>query len=156
MHEAAPLLPISSFRSLEDELDTSLLPQRIAGGVAGVLGVIGLMLTAVGLHGVIAYSVSRRSSEIGVRMSLGARPVDILRMMMRQGVVLALLGLGIGVPAAAIATRFLTSFLVGLNPIDLVTYLGIASLLLATSLLACYLPARRAARIDPWAVLRSE
>ena len=101
-------------------------------------------------------SVSRRSSEIGVRMSLGARPVDILRMMMRQGVVLALLGLGIGVPAAAIATRFLTSFLVGLNPIDLVTYLGIASLLLATSLLACYLPARRAARIDPWAVLRSE
>ena len=151
---AAPHLPIGDFGALEERLTVSHLPQRIGAGVAGALGIIGLLLTAVGLHAVVAYAASRRYSEIGVRMSLGAGPGDIVRMMLRQGLVLAAVGIGIGIPLAAAAGMLLSSFLVGMSPADPATYLGIAGMVLAASLLACYLPARRAARTDPLAALR--
>ena len=137
-------------------LSVSLLPQRIAGGVAGALGLVGLLLTAIGLHGVMAYSVSRRSNEIGIRMSLGATPAQIQGMTLRQGLVLALMGVGIGVPAAALAAQLLRTFLVGLSPIDVPTYLAISAILLITSLVASYFPARRAARVDALRTLLSE
>lgn len=154
IRSAAPHLPIADFGALEDRLAVSYLPQRIAAGIAGVMGMIGLFLTAVGLHAVVAFAASRRSSEIGVRMSLGARPGDIVRMMLRQGLALTAIGIGIGIPLATGAAMLLSSFLVGMSPADPLTYLGIAAVLLAASLLACYLPARRAARTDPLAVLR--
>ena len=147
-------LPIRAFVPLDRQLAVGLLPQKIAAGVAGVLGVIGLLLTAVGLHGVVAYSAARRSSEIGLRMSLGARPADILRMMLRQGLVLAGIGIAIGVPLAAASARLLGTFLVGVSPMDPATYVGISAVLMAASLLACYLPALRASRVDPATVLR--
>ena len=156
IREHSPYLPIREFGPLEDQLAIALMPQRIAGAVAGSLGLIGLLLTAVGLYGVVGYAVSRRSSEIGVRMSLGARPSDVVRMVLGQGLRLALIGIGVGIPAATFAGRLLDVFLVGLSPLDAPTYSAIATLLLATALLASYIPARRAARIDPLTVLRSE
>ena len=148
IREQAPHLPLLGLGLLEDRISVSLLPQRIAGGVAGALGLVGLLLTAIGLHGVVAYSVSRRSNEIGIRMSLGATPAQIQGMTLRQGLVLALMGVGIGLPAAAIAAQLLRTFLVGLSPVDLPTYLVISAILLTTSLVASYFPARRAARVD--------
>ncbi len=155
LREHAPHLPIGNFGSLEDRLAVALLPQRIAGSVAGALGLIGLLLTALGLYGVVAWSVVRRAGEIGMRMSIGATPTDIVRLILRQGITLTLIGIAVGIPAAFGTSRLLSSFLVGVSPMDPVTYLGISAVLLVTALLASYLPARRAARIDPLTVLRS-
>ena len=141
---------------LEDQLAVSFLPQRVAGLVTGALGLVGLFLTAVGLYGVLAHMVSSRASEIGVRMSLGARPRDIVAMVLRSGLKLALLGLALGWVVAGLASRGLVSFLYGLSPFDAWTYASIAILLLGTAALAGYVPARRATRIDPLRVLRRE
>ncbi len=130
--------------------------ERVAGLVTGALGLVGLFLTAVGLYGVLAHMVSSRASEIGVRMSLGARPRDIVAMVLRSGLKLALLGLALGWVVAGLASRGLVSFLYGLSPFDAWTYASIAILLLGTAALAGYVPARRATRIDPLRVLRRE
>ncbi len=156
IRERAPELPLGELGPLEQQLAVSLLPQRIAGTVASALGLVGLFLTAVGLYGVLVYTVNSRTAEIGLRISLGARPVDVLRLVLGLGLSLAALGLVVGLPLAALGSGVLSSFLYGLSPFDPVTYLAIAVLLAGTAVVAGFFPARRASRIDPAKVLVSD
>lgn len=148
--------PVVLLLPLRRVIALALLPQRLAGSTAGALGLVGLVLAAVGLYGVTAFSVSRRTREIGLRMTLGARPADVLRMVLGQGLRLAVLGVALGTAGALAATRLLKGLLHGVSPADPLTYGVIAAFLVATALVASYLPARRAARLDPMATLRWE
>ncbi|MGB7218788.1 MAG: ABC transporter permease [Vicinamibacterales bacterium] len=151
-----PNLPITAAQTLEDVAALGLAPQRIAASVSGSLGSVGLLLAAIGIYGVTAYAVTRRTREIGVRLALGASRADIVRMVLRQGMSLAAVGSVIGLLLAAGASRLLVALLFGVPPLDPVTFLGAAVLLAAVGLAACYLPARRATRIDPIEALRYE
>ena len=134
----------------------ALLPSHAMATVAGLFGALVLVLTALGLYGLVSYSVSRRTREIGIRMALGARPADVLQLELRRGMTQAFVGLALGLAAAAGAAHLLESKLFGLTPLDPATYIAGSLLLLAVALLACALPARRAARVDPMVALRYE
>jgi len=151
-----PSLPRPTVVSLQRATQFVLLPQRVAAFVAGALGVLGLVLATVGLYGIIAYSVSRRSREIGVRMALGARPGDVQRMVVVGGMRLAGLGVVIGLLLAAGASRLLVAFLYGVSPLDVPTFAATSALFVAVAFVASYLPARRAAMADPLIALRAE
>ena len=124
--------------------------------IAAALGLLALLLAAIGVYGVMTYSVSQRTREIGIRMALGANRRDVLRLVTRQGLRLIGLGAALGVAGGAAASRLLMSLLFGLSPLDPLAYLSVAMLLLAVALLAIYLPARRAATVDPLVALRCE
>jgi ABC-type antimicrobial peptide transport system permease subunit len=147
---------VLSATPLTELLAAALLPQRIAGVAAGGLGLVGLALAAVGLYGVAAFAVSRRLHEIGVRMALGARRGQVTWLITRRGLVLAIAGVAPGLALALALSRLLAGLLHGLDPADPATYLAIGALLTAVALTASWLPARRAARVDPVTVLRSE
>jgi ABC-type antimicrobial peptide transport system permease subunit len=134
---------------------TRSLP-RLAGTLFGVFGFVGLSLAAVGLYGVMSYSVSRRTREIGIRIALGAQLGAVQRLFVRQGMVLTLIALALGLPAAFAAAKFSASFLYGVRPHDVVTFTAVPVFLAAVALLACWLPARRAAKVDPQTTLRYE
>jgi putative ABC transport system permease protein len=110
----------------------------------------------IGLYGTMAYAVTRKTHEIGIRMALGAKPVDVLGMVIRQGITLALIGVAIGVVAALGVTRLVTSMIYGVTPYDPVTFVTVAILLVLVAAIACYIPARRAMRVDPMIALRYE
>jgi putative ABC transport system permease protein len=141
---------------MEAATSTALLPQRVAGGFTGVLGVIGLILASVGLYGTIAYSVGRRTREIGIRVALGAHSGTVLAMILREGMLLASLGLAIGLGLAALVTRLVSRYLVGVSALDALTFGSMAALLAFVALAASYIPARRAAAIDPVRALKME
>ena len=122
----------------------------------GLFAAIGLALAVTGVYGVISYSVSQRVQEIGVRLALGAERSDIYRIVVGQGLRLAALGVALGIGGALLLGRTLQSLLYGVSPSDLWSYLPVTSALVAAALLACYVPARRAARVDPMAALRHE
>ena len=151
-----PALPLAAVISVREHIGFSLLPQRLAAGVAGALGALGLALSAIGLAGLVAYSVSRRTREIGVRMALGAAPADVLRLEMRRAAGVAALGLAFGTAAALLATRLIRGLLFGVGAMDPLTFVAVLGLLGVTTLLASYLPARRAARISPTEALRND
>jgi putative ABC transport system permease protein len=151
-----PELPVLSAMPLDDVVAAALLPQKIAAAAAGLLGLVGLGLAAVGLYGLIAFSVARRVRELGVRMALGAGRRQVAWLVTRRGVFLALAGVVPGLLLSLVLSRALTGLLHGLDPADPVTYLAIGALLIATALAASWLPARRAARIDTVAALRRE
>jgi putative ABC transport system permease protein len=151
-----PNLAIVSSQTLEESTALGLLPQRIVASVSGSLGGVALLLAAIGIYGVTAYTVARRTREIGIRIALGAARRDILGMVLRQGLWLAGLGSIAGLGLAAGVSRFLSGLLFGLEPLDPPTFVGTAALFLMVGLTACYLPARRAATIDPLAALRDE
>ncbi|HMO66778.1 MAG TPA: FtsX-like permease family protein, partial [Verrucomicrobiota bacterium] len=149
-------VPVFGVRTLAQQKDGSLALQRMAATLLGGFGVLALLLAALGIYGVLAYSVSRRTREIGVRMALGAQLGDVLRLVVGQGLGLAAVGMGIGLAGAFGATRLLRSFLHGVQPLDPVTFAGVLVLLAAVVLAACWLPGRRAARVDPLVALRTE
>jgi putative ABC transport system permease protein len=124
--------------------------------VLGLFALLALMLAAIGVFGVMAYSVSQRTHEIGVRVALGAKPGDILSLAVGQGMAVASIGLGVGIIGSASLTHFLSGFLYDVKPTDLLTFITAVGLLTGTALLACYLPARKAARVDPLVALRDE
>jgi predicted permease len=151
-----PAAPRATVTTLAEASGMALVPQRVAAMVTGVLGVVGLLLSMAGLYGVIAYSAARRTREIGIRLALGARAADVLRMIVREGMVLIGAGVTLGLLLAAGATRLLSSLLLGVSPLDLGTYLLMPAILVAVALLASYLPARRAAATEPASVLKAQ
>lgn len=142
--------------TLENHIGTSLLPQRIAAGVLGAFGVLALLLAAVGLYGVVAFAVGQRTREIGIRVALGARSGEVLRLMLRQGMVLTVIGLAVGLPIAFAAARLLSGFLLGGGTGDPLVFAVAAAALTLVTLVASLIPARRAARVDPMVALRAQ
>ncbi len=149
-----PSLPAPTMTTLKEATSIVLLPQRVAAYVTAVLGLVGLVLAALGLYGVIAYSVSQRTREIGVRMALGASRTDVLRLVVREGMRLVAVGMAIGLALSLGATRLLSRFLFNVSPVDGVTFVAVPVLLGGVALAASYLPARRAALQDPTRTLR--
>ncbi|HEV2221640.1 MAG TPA: FtsX-like permease family protein [Candidatus Acidoferrales bacterium] len=129
---------------------------RFRTALLGAFAVIGLILTMIGIYGVISYSVTQRTHEIGLRVALGAQREDILRIVLSQGMALAGVGLAIGIGGALALARFLRSMLFEVKPTDPATFAGVTVLLVTVALFACYIPARRAMRVDPMTALRHE
>jgi predicted permease len=151
-----PALPLSNVKTLKEHMNIPLFPARVAAAVLGSFGVLALVLAGVGIYGVMSFIVSQRTREIGLRMALGAQAGDVLRMIVGQGLKLVIIGMGIGLAAALLLTRFLAVVLYGVSATDPVTFTLIVMLLIAVALAACYLPAWRAARVDPIEALRYE
>ena len=156
LHDLNPTLPIVHAEALASYIGIGLLPQRIALSVAGSLGAVGLLLAAIGIYGVTAYTVSRRTREIGIRMALGARPGDVQRLVLAQGARLAGAGIAAGLALALVVSRLIASLLYGIGPGDPVTYAAAATLFAGMTLAASWAPARRAAAVDPMRALRDE
>jgi predicted permease len=155
-HEIDSNLPLYNIKTLARQVDESLAQERLISALSGFFGLLSLLLAAIGLYGILAYSVSRRTREIGIRISLGAHPGAVLRMVLRQGLILTLLGVGIGLAASLGATRLLESQLFGVTPTDPVTFVVAPILLLTVALLAGLVPARRATNVDPLIAIRQE
>jgi putative ABC transport system permease protein len=149
-------VPVSQVRTLDDYLSRTLDQSRFNSLLLGVFAGVALSLTAVGLYGVVAYAVSQRTQEIGIRLALGAQTRDVLKLVLGQGLGLVLIGLALGLAGASLATRFMTSLLFGVGPADPLTFAGIALLLTIVASLACWIPARRATKVDPLTALRHE
>jgi predicted permease len=159
LRQMDPNLPIYNVRTMEEHLNDSafaMMPLRFGAVLAGVQGLLGLLLAAMGLYGVVSYVVSQRTREIGVRMALGARSFDIIRLVVRDGLRLTLIGLAIGLLVSLGFTAILTKVLYGLTPAATPVFVAVVMLLAGVALLACYLPARRAAKVDPMHALRCE
>ena len=150
-----PNLPLAVARPLR-EMIVTLMPQRIIAILMGTFGFFGLLLAAVGIYGVVAYSVAQRSREIAVRMAVGAQLGDVLRLVLRQGITLVMVGVGFGLAATFSVSGMLRNSLAGRSAADPVVFAGVVFTLLCVTVIACYFPARRAGRIDPMLVLRAE
>jgi putative ABC transport system permease protein len=148
--------PISNIRTVGDILGEDLMPRRIGMTLLGAFAGLALLLASLGIYGILYYSVSQRTHEIGLRMALGAKPLDVLRMVGGSGVALAGLGIAIGLPAALALTRVMSSLLFKVSATDPVVFVSVPLLLIGVSLLASYLPARRATKVDPMVTLRHE
>jgi putative ABC transport system permease protein len=151
-----PDLPVSNARTLNSHLGIALLPARIAGAVLGIFGLLGLVLASVGIYGVMAYSVAQRTREIGIRLAIGAGRGDVVRLIMRQGVSVVLLGAVIGLLGALVAARLIRGALYGENALDPLTFVVVPAVLTGVALLATWIPARRASAVDPVMALRRE
>jgi ABC-type antimicrobial peptide transport system permease subunit len=141
---------------LEDNLEVWRTPSRIVATLSGVLGALALLLAAIGIYGVVSYSVSRRVHEIGVRMTLGASGKDVMRLLLRQALRPVVIGALVGIACCAAVSQVLAGVLYGIGSHDPIAFVGVPMFLLGVSLLASYLPARRAARVDPAVALRYE
>jgi len=156
LHGVDPNQPAARVRSLEQVRAESVAAPRLTTNLLGLFAMLALAIAATGIGGVMALAVGQRRHEIGVRMAIGARPVEILRMILGQGMVLALVGVGLGLFGALWLTRLLQELLFEVTPTDPLTYVGVATVLGLAALAACYVPARRAARVDPIVALRAE
>jgi putative ABC transport system permease protein len=146
----------TQLETIADFMSFPLFPARTTGLLLGAAGILALVLTWIGLFGVISFAVSQRTREIGVRMAMGARRGDVLKLVMRQGLIVTSIGLAIGIGSALAAARLLSVLLYGIRPDDPATVFGVTLGLTAVSMLACYLPARRAMRVNPTIALRYE
>jgi putative ABC transport system permease protein len=149
-----PDQPVDNFRTLSEVRSESLEQRTLTATLLGLFGGLALFITAAGMAGVIAFSVTQRTQEFGVRMALGAQRGEVLTMVLRQGLQLVLIGLAIGLAGALILTRVLTTLLFGVEPTDGVTFVAVSMVLVAVAALACFVPARRAASVDPMVALR--
>jgi putative ABC transport system permease protein len=149
-------LAVSGIRTMERIISNSIAGSRLVMLLFGSFAAVAMLLAALGIYGVMAYSVTQRTHEIGIRVALGAQARDVLQLVVRQGMKLAILGVGIGLAASFGLTRLMTDLLFGISPSDPLTFAGIAAMLAFVALLACYLPARRAMKVDPMIALRHE
>ncbi|MGD2071044.1 MAG: ABC transporter permease, partial [Gemmatimonadota bacterium] len=156
IRELDPDLPVYDVRTMENHLGLALLPARLGGIVLGIFGFLGLFLAAVGIYGVMAYSVAQRRGELGIRVALGADRRRVVGMVLREGMVLALIGAAIGLAAAGGAARLVEGLLYGVDALDPVSFVAVPLILLGVAALAVYVPARRAASLDPSRALRAE
>ncbi|MGA9568439.1 MAG: FtsX-like permease family protein, partial [Candidatus Acidiferrales bacterium] len=149
-------LPLFNVTTQSEQIDRLLFQERLVAWLAGFFGVLALVLACIGLYGLLSYEVSRRTREIGIRMALGAQPESVLRLMMRQGIALAVVGAIVGIGVALGVTRYLASMLYEVRASDPVTMIAATALLVLVALAACHIPARRATRVDPMVALRYE
>ncbi len=149
-------LPVYNVKTLDDYLAASVAAPRFNTTLLTIFAAVALVLTIVGLYGVMSYSVAQRTNEIGIRMALGAQTRDVLSLVVKKGFKLVLIGLGIGLVGAFALMRVISSLLFGVTTKDPLTFAVVAGLLAVVALLACYLPARRASRVDPIVALRYE
>ena len=149
-------IPITYEKTIRDHMAIALWPSWMGAMLLGSLGLLAFVLASMGVYGVMAYSVSQRTRELGIRMALGAQTSQVIHLVLRQGMLLAVVGLVFGLFAAFGSTRLAGSLLYGVNPSDPVIFVGVTSLLGLAALAACYFPARRATRIDPVQALRAE
>ena len=148
--------PLVKIRTMDENIATSVSDSHFRTLLLGIFAASALLLALIGLYGLIAYSVAQRSSEIGVRMALGAQPNDILKMVVGQGLKLVLIGVAAGLAGALVLSRLLTQFLYGVAPSDPVTFIGVAAILILVAAIACWVPAQKATRVDPIIALRYE
>jgi putative ABC transport system permease protein len=151
-----PGLPVFGVRAMNEVVDASLAPRRFSAELVGVFALLALLLASVGIYGLLAYMVSQRSQEIGIRMALGARPANIRKMVLGQGVVLAGIGVAVGILLAAATAPAISSLLYGVRALDPAVFLTVPLSLIVMALLASYVPAHRATRVDPMIALRHE
>ena len=156
VHQTDAALPLIGLKTQSEETSEALTFERLYARLTSVFGLLALVLAMIGLYGTIAYSVTRKAREIGIRMALGANPSNVLAMVIRQGITLTLIGVAIGVVAALGITRLIGSMIFGVTPYDPLTFVAVAAILSVVALLACYIPARRAMRVDPIVALRYE
>ncbi len=156
VHALDPAIAIYNVETMDEHVRTAYLLPRLAAMLFGIFGIIGVVLAGIGLFGVMSYSVSRRTREIGIRMALGAKTAVVERMVLRQGLVLSLIAVALGWPAAWMVAKLATSFLYGIQPHDVLTFAAVPPFLLLIALAACWIPARRAASVDPMRALRTE
>ena len=156
IHALDPSMAVFNEETMEEHVHSAFFLPRLAAMLFGVFGGMGLVLATVGLYGVMSYAVSRRTREIGIRMALGAQPGTVERLVLRQGLVLTLLAVALGWPAAWMLAKLAAGFLYGIHPHDALTFAVVPPLLAAIALVACWIPARRAASIEPMEALRTE
>ena len=149
-------IPVFNLRSLAEQVRSASAQERTAAALTGLFGVLALLLSAVGVYGVIAYSVAQRTREIGVRMALGAQRLDVLKLMIGEGMKLTLAGAALGLGVSMVVTRLLKSMLFGVSATDPTTLVMAVLVLVAVALLACYIPTRRALKIDAMTTLKYE
>jgi putative ABC transport system permease protein len=151
-----PDLPVVDLMMMEEVVSQSVWQNRLYAILFSVFAGIAMLLAAVGIYGVMSYSVTQRTQEIGIRMALGAQLKDVLRLVVKGGLALSLIGVAIGIAGALALTRLLRSLLFGVTPTDAVTFIAVSLVLLLVALVACYIPARRATKVDPLVALRYE
>ena len=156
IHELDSDVVVFDITTLDLRRQLSTIAVRIGGTFVGAFGLLALVLAAIGVYGVTSYTTNQRTHEIGIRLALGASRADVLRLMLGRGIVLTLLGLVIGLVMSFGVTRFLQSLLLGVSSTDALTFVAVALLLSAVVLVACFIPARRAMRVDPMQALRYE
>jgi ABC-type antimicrobial peptide transport system permease subunit len=149
-----PGLPLFNVRSMREVLDDSLAPRRFSSAMVGAFAAVALLLASLGIYGLLAYMVGQKSHEIGIRIALGAQPSDILKLILRRGMLLSGAGILVGLILAAIAAPLIASLLYGVHPLDLEVFLFVPVVFLVVSFLASSIPARRALRVDPIVALR--
>jgi len=156
VYSVDPNQPVSRVKTLEQLMDQSLAPPRLTSTLLGGFALLALIITAAGIMGVMAISVSQRTKEIGIRMALGASQGSVLRLVLRQGLTLIVVGLAFGVGLALSGMKLMQGLLFGIEPSDPLTLVGVTVLLVTVAALSCYGPARRATSVDPLTALRSE
>jgi putative ABC transport system permease protein len=151
-----PNQPISNVNTMEQIVSESISRPRLNTALMGLFGALALILAAVGIYGLLSYTVAQRTQEMGIRMALGAQVGDVLRLVLKQGMVLAIIGQAIGLAGAFALTRLIRGLLFGVTPTDVTIFVAVTGVLTTIALLACYLPARRATKVDPLKALRYE
>jgi predicted permease len=155
-HKLDPNLPVAGVKTMTEHMKLSLFPARAVAALLAAFGLLALALAAIGIYGVMSYSVAQRTREVGIRMALGAQRGDVLKMMLSQGMKLAAIGMAIGLAAAFVLTRLLANLLYGVSSTDAIAFIGVSLLLGIVVALACLIPARRASKVDPMIALRYE